>query len=157
MRKVISGFAFHCHHVTLVEFVTDYWERVDYIKREKLPSEVKLRLKLFKMIPVDRLPYGLEKVSAAYNKASAAREKASAACEEAWVAYEEACAAYNKASAARNKAWVAREKASAACLKAWAARDKACAAYISYFDELHRELCPDCPWDGKTIFPVRSK
>ncbi len=29
--KVKPGWAFHCHHDRLVEFVTDYQERVDYI------------------------------------------------------------------------------------------------------------------------------
>ncbi len=91
-KKIISGFAFHCHHDKLVEWVTNYDERVEYIKACKPPGERELRLRLFKMIPIDRLPVKLVK----------------------------ACAEYD-------------------------------------FTELHKELCPDCPWDGKTIFPEGEK
>ena len=40
-----SGVAFHCHHDRLVEFVTNYDERVAYIKQEKPPAERPLRLR----------------------------------------------------------------------------------------------------------------
>ena len=43
--------------------------------------------------------------------------------------------------------------------KAWKAYDKAWEAYDKNYGEeierLHAKLCPDCPWDGKTIFSVR--
>ena len=52
---------------------------------------------------------------------------------------------YDKAREARNKA---RE----ACDKAWEARDKAREACMPEIIKLHEELCPNCTWDGKTIF-----
>jgi len=30
-------------------------------------------------------------------------------------------------------------------------------AYYPQMVELHKELCPDCPWDGETIFPQEKK
>ena len=104
----ITGFAFHCHHNKLVEWVSDYHQRVKYIKREKPPEEQALRLRLFKMIPPDRLPADLYKARADFAKAVADFAKV-------W------------ADAAR----------------AWADVD---------WKSLHEELCPDCPWDGETIF-----
>ena len=89
-----SGVAFHCHHDQLVEWCFDYDERVKFIKEHKPPEEQELRLRLFKLIPKDRLPGKLVKARAAYWKARAAYD----------------------------------------------------------WDKLHKELCPDCTWDGKTIF-----
>jgi len=109
-KEVISGFAFHCHHDALVEWVTDYEGRVAYIKSQKPLREQGLRLKLFKMIPDDRLPAKLLKARAAYGKAGEA--------------YDKARAAYGKAGE----------------------------AYAPELEKLHKELCPDCPWNGKTIF-----
>ena len=63
--------------------------------------------------------------------------------------------AYRKAVA---PAWEAYEKATAPALEAykkakapaWAKRDKA-------INALHAKECPNCPWDGMTIFPKRGK
>lgn len=41
----------------------------------------------------------------------------------------------------------------AACDQAWAARDHALQANQAAINALHAKECPDCPWDGKTIFP----
>uniref|UniRef100_A0A6H1ZYZ7 Uncharacterized protein n=1 Tax=viral metagenome TaxID=1070528 RepID=A0A6H1ZYZ7_9ZZZZ len=95
--EIKSGLAFHCHHDTLVEWVSNYDERVEAIKANKPLEEQELRLRLFKLIPIERLPTELLEARAAYAKARAA------------------------------------------CAKA-------------YFEGLHRELCPDCPWNGETIF-----
>lgn len=70
--KKKSGLAFHCHHGKLVEWVYDLDERVRFIKQDKLKSEQKLRLKLFKLIPMNKLPIDLRRARAAYNKAGAA-------------------------------------------------------------------------------------
>ena len=61
---------------------------------------------------------------------------------KAWATYLKTLEAYNKACGAYNKA---RE-----------AYTKAREVYLASFDEkaFHIEHCkPDCPWDGKTIFP----
>ena len=55
-------------------------------------------------------------------------------------------AVYEKARAAYEKAWAAYDKARAASEKAWA-------AYKPQLEALHSTEHPDCPWDGRTIFP----
>jgi len=186
-KKVISGWAFHCHHDLLYEFVTNYNERVAYIKRNKPQEEQKLRLRLFRMIPEDRLPYDLIGAGKAYDEAGKAYDEAGKARDEAWKAYNEAGKAYDeagkaydeagkahneageahneageaydearkafdKAGKARDEAWKAHNEARKAHNEAGEAYDEAGEAYDSYFKELHSELCPHCPWDGKTIF-----
>ncbi len=103
MSMVKSGFAFHVHHNQLWEFCTDYDDRVDIIKKNKPENERELRLRLFKLIPGDRLPKLLIEARRAFN---------------------EARRAYNEA----------RQVCSADIIK------------------LHDELCPNCPFDGDTIF-----
>ena len=158
-KKVISGWAFHCHHDLLYEFVTNYNERVAYIKRNKPQEEQKLRLRLFRMIPEDRLPYDLigagkayDEAGKAYDEAGKAHNEAGEAHNEAGEAYDEARKAFDKAGKARDEAWKAHNEARKAHNEAGEAYDEAGEAYDSYFKELHSELCPHCPWDGKTIF-----
>ena len=168
----MRGIAFHCHHDKLCEYVYDYDKRVEAIKRTKPVEEQELRLRLFKMIPDDRLPgrdspeylacdkagAAFDKAGAAYDKAGAAYDKAGAAYDKAWAAYDKAGAAYDKAGAAYDKAWAAYNKAVAAYDKAVAAYDKAWAAYNKEeLERLHIELCPNCPWDGHTIFSKSEK
>ena len=131
-----SGFAWHCHHDVLYEFVFDYNDRVKFIKKNKPENERALRLKLFKLIPEDRLPAALLQAREAYDKAREAYDKA-------WEAYDKAREAYDKAWEAYNKAWEAY--------------DKAREAHIPFLEQLHAELCPDCPWDGRTIFSKEDK
>ena len=76
MPDIISGFAFHVHHDVLVEYCTDYQERVDYIKERKPANEQGLRLRLFKMIPIDRVPPVLVEAGKAYVEAGKAYEPA---------------------------------------------------------------------------------
>jgi hypothetical protein len=65
---------------------------------------------------------------------------------EARATYQEARAAYEKAY---EKTWAASDKALAAYEEAWVALEKD-------MIPLHAEQCPDCPWDGKTIFPAKE-
>ncbi len=62
-----------------------------------------------------------------------------------------------KAGAACNKAWAAYEKAWPAFDKARAARDKTIKTHREELEALHAKECPDCPWDGETIFPEDVK
>jgi len=128
-----TGFAFHVHHDVLMEYCTDYEERVNYIKEHKPRGEQEIRLRLFQLISPARLPRPLVKAGEAYAKTREAYHKA-------LEAHHKACEAraYAKAGEAYDKAWEA-------CAKAWE-------AYKPQINELHKELCPDCPWDGKTIF-----
>ena len=150
--KRISGFAFHCHHDTLCEWVSDYDEWVDYIKEYKPPQEIELRLRLFQMIPEERLPEELVKAWTAYDKARTAYDKAWTACVKAGTACDKAWTAYDKAWTASDKARTAYDKALTACVKARTACDKAIVSHTKELEKLHAELCPNCTWDGKTIF-----
>jgi len=133
MKKLVSGFAWHCHHDILYEWVTDYAEREKYIRKHKLAAERELRLRLFRMIPLGKVPVSLDKARAAYDQARDAYYKA-------WVASNKQVSdTYYKAGAA---SWQAR-----------AAIERAGAASGEDMLALHKELCPSCPWDGKTIFP----
>jgi len=53
-----------------------------------------------------------------------------------------------KAGRTFNKAWRARDKA-------WRALDKALKKNMPAIMALHAFECPDCPWNGRTIFPNR--
>ena len=121
-----SGFAFHVHHDVKIEFCFDYDERAEFILKYKPVKERRLRLRLFQLIPLDRLP---KKGLATYLKAQEA--------------YDKVREVYHKAGEALDKAREAYFKTREAYLKA---NEKA-------LDKLHSELCPDCPWDGRTIFP----
>ena len=61
------------------------------------------------------------------------------------------------------KAWAEYDKARAENDKAWAEYHKTMAEYgkaildnCAYLEQLHKELCPDCPWDGYTIFQKKE-
>jgi len=164
-----SGFAFHVHHDRLVEFCTDYKERAAYIRENKPADEIELRLRLLKLIPLNRLPLPLDEALKAYfealkacDEARKAYGEARKACDEARKACDEALKAYFEALKACDEAWKAYGEAGKACDEAWKAYGEAGKAYdeawkacAKYFTKLHKELCPNCPWDGKTIFSKR--
>ena len=151
--KIKSGLAFHCHHDQLYEFVYDYDERVRFIKANKPQKEQELRLRLFKLIPLELVHSKDNKEYQAFIKTGEARDKAWEASDKAWEAYNNrgkrgkftiAKEALNKAWEVYNKAWEAYGKAREAYNKKWRVK----------ITSLHEELCPNCPWDGKTIFPA---
>ena len=124
-----SGLVFHCHHDQLIEFGYDIKERQQAIRDTKAKSEIKLRLKLLQFIPSKRLPQeGLDE----YIRAGKVYSRAWVTYSKAWVAYTEARVAYNGA------------------LAAYCEKNKVA------LEELHKELCPDCPWNGWTIFTRRD-
>ena len=143
MRK--SGLAFHCHHNTLAEYVSDFDERIDDIVQNKPVNEQALRLRLFKLVPTDRLPPELAKATEVYDKAYEVCDKASEAYIKAYEAYSKAMEAHNKAREAHNKAMEAHNKAKEA-------HNKARERFAPELERLHAELCPNCPFDNKTIF-----
>ncbi len=149
MRK--SGLAFHCHHDKLFEYCYDYDERVDFIKHHKPEGEQKLRLKLFKLIPDDRLP---QRGLSVYDKACDAYRRARGVYDKACDAYRRARGVYDKACDAYDRAWNVYDKACDAYDKAWGAYYKANRKELG---KLHEELCPGCTWDGETIFPKGGK
>ena len=116
-----SGVAFHCHHDRLVEFVTNYDERVAYIKQEKPPAERPLRLRLFQMVPPERLSAGLAE---AVNESTRLREES------------------DRLRAEGNRLWAESTRLGVENI----------AQHMPELLALHAELCPECPWNGQTIF-----
>ena len=132
----IGDLVWHIHHDTLCEPLTQPFEtRVSYILSQKLAIEVPTRLRLMKPVR-GKLPE--------WEKARAELLKAGAAWEKAYVEWDKAGAKLDKAGAEFNKAHAEWGKARAEMLKAL--RHPSVLA-------LHAKECPDCPWDGKTIFP----
>ena len=125
-----TGLALHCHHKLPFEWCHDYDKRVKYITKFKPKNEQKLRLRLFKIIPEDRLPQKglmtLLKAGETYNKTIETYIKAEETlfkARETWVKAGETYIKVNKEA----------------------------------LEKLHEELCPDCPWDGNTIFTRKDK
>ena len=122
----------HIHHDVLVEYTTaPIEERIRYIQGHKPPEEVAVRLRLLKPV-VGELPESF----AAAAKSLDAAEKASDAARQTLDDARKALAA----------AWKALDDA-------WKALDATRLACADEIEKLHRNECPDCPWDGKTIFP----
>lgn len=133
-KKRKSGFYWHVHHNKLIEWCYDVDERLEVIRTLKPAEEQELRERLFQPVK-SKLPQELLETGKVYDKA--------------WAAHNKAWAAYYKARAAHNKA-------RAAYYKAWAALNKLLLKYESKIKELHAKECPNCPWDGETIFPERE-
>ena len=121
-------FAWHVHHGILVEpLLGPISVRRRHINEHKPKQEIAPRQRLLKSVK-GPLPTLVAKAGKAYDAAG----KAYAA---AWKAHDKALKAYDKA------------------LKAYAAALKACQPELL---ALHAQECPDCPWDGKTIFPTET-
>src|SRR3990167_8178308 len=152
----------HIHHEVLLERSDDIQARIDSIQAEKPKHEGDIRLRLLKPVQ-GTLPPKLVKAGDARDKAYDANAKARDAYDKARDAYVKAGDARDKAKAAYDKAWDAFGKDWDAYVKAKAAFVKAKAAYNKAYDEclpqieaLHALECPDCPWNGTTIFPEPS-
>ena len=128
-EKIISGMYFHCHHDVLCEWVYDYQERVDYIKREKPKKEIKTRLRLFKKVK-GKLP---KKFVEAEKKCVEAEKK----YVEAWKKYDEA---KEKIDEAGKKYVEAREK----CVEA---KRK----YAPEIEKFHKKECGCKEWKNGQI------
>ena len=144
------GVAFHCHHVELVEVVTRFSKRVAYIKIGKPRREHPLRLRLFRMIPDNRLPVAVR--------------RALIPARTAWAKLKLLDDDYDaKRKPLNDDYWAKRKPLDD---DYWAKRklldddydakhkllEEAIQTAMPKLEKLHAELCPDCPWDGKTIF-----
>ena len=124
-------FAWHVHHDVLMEALTEPIEnRIDYIKSYKPEHEKEVRLRLLRPV-VGRLPEVLIQALRTCDEALRTYDEALRTYEEAWRAYEEAGRTYEEAGRTYEEA-----------LK----------AHKHEIEALHALECPDCPWDGFTIF-----
>ncbi len=157
----VGALVWHCHHGELLEALTEAPEnRIAYIIRMKSPAEIPLRLHLFRPVRhVFRSHAYAEwqkahaewwKAEAKWEKADAAWDKASAELQNASAEQQKAHAEWQKARAEWERAYVEWKKADAKWEKACAKWERADAAEI---EAAHLAECPDCPWDGYTIFP----
>jgi len=148
----VGSLVWHIHHDMLVEPLTEpFATRVAYIKAEKPVSEIDTRLRLMK--PVwGKLPE-LDKARAELDRASAelVGEAYAELVDKAYAEWAKARAESVKADAELDKARAEWAKADAESVKADAEWDKACR--LSSVLALHAEECPNCPWNGETIFP----
>ena len=136
---VQQGFFWHVHHTVLLEWCYNYEERARYIRTNKPRNEQETRLRLFKPVQ-GRLPEAVVKARQAYDKARQAYLRA----------YQEA---YDKALQAYVEAYQAYDKASQAYDKAEQALDEVLEDNTAKIEALHAKECPNCPWNGHTIFP----
>ncbi|MFH1451013.1 MAG: hypothetical protein ABIF89_00160 [bacterium] len=122
-----QGFYWHVHHRILIEWCYDYVERTKYIRTEKAKDQRETRLRLFQPVKGD-LPQEVIKARQALNEARRVYNKQVQSLYEARQAYYE------------------KERASQAYYKALKKNMPA-------IEALHKKECPNCPWDGHTIFP----
>jgi len=154
----------HCHHEQLAEPLTETPKaRIAYILSFKPIEEQALRLHLFRptynaAVKAARATYNaaVEAAGATYNavlKAAGATYNAvlkaagatyNAAVEAAWATYD---AVLDAARATYNAAVKAAQATRATAV------DVAQTTYNAAVDVAHQAECPDCPWDGRTIFP----
>ena len=126
--NIKKGLFWHLHHQVLVEWCFDYDERAEYIRTEKPENERELRLRLFQPVKGE-LPQEVVKAEQAYDKA--------------WQAYDKTWQAYYK------KTWQALDKARRAL-------NEALRKNMPAIEALHKVECPNCPWNGQTIFPRKG-
>ena len=156
------NFCWHVHHEMLVEWCYDHDGRVEYIRTDKSPREQGLRLRLFRPVK-GQLPQEVFGAGKACMEAREARDKARKAYDKAAKAYDKAMSLTTLFKVWKKKAHDEAKKvyheAQRAYFEAWDANDKAGMAYSevlsNHKDEveaLHKQECPDCPWNGRTIF-----
>ena len=151
-----SGFFWHVHHDVLLEWSHNIDERIAYVKSDKPAKEVKLRLRLMKPVQ-GKLPKKVVEAGKAYGKAWKVYDEARKVYNEAKAFYnkankkscDEACKVWNEACKVRDKAWkVCDEAGNDYCEAIW--------QNLPAIEALHLKECPNCPWDGKTIFPKKG-
>ena len=136
MNKVI--FAWHVHHNVLIELLTEPIEnRIKYIKKFKPKNEVKLRLKLLKVVKGE-LPKEFVEAWQKYY--------------ETWQEYVEVWQKYDKAKQKYDEIWQEYDEARQKHNEAWHKYIEVCKKYESQILALHEKECPNCSWNGKTIF-----
>ena len=148
MNKVI--FAWHVHHNVLIEPLTKPIEnRIKYIKKFKPKNEIELRLKLLKVVK-GKLPKEFVEAWQKYY--------------ETWQEYVEVWQKYDKAKQKYDEIWQeydeAMQKYDEAWQKCYEALQECVEVYKKYESQilaLHRKECPNCSWNGKTIFNKEVK
>ena len=131
MSKRKAGYFWHVHHEILVEYSEDIDERIEYIKNNKPLKEINIRLKL------------LRKVKGVLPKVY----------RDAYKVYRDAYKVYRDADKANWDTYkVYRDTYYKTCQDVDKARQDAYKVYRDEIEALHKKECPNCPWNGNTIF-----
>lgn len=141
-----ARWCWHFHHDRLVEVATEpIRRRRAYIRSQKPSSEVPIRLRLLRPVR-GKLPAALTKAWDAYVRATDAAH-------QTWVAYLTAKneEPWDTFIAARSAHTTTRD----ASIAAHEAYEKALRRSTGKIETLHRLECPNCPWDGRSIFPKK--
>ena len=135
-----QGFYWHVHHAdVLIEWCRSYKERKAFILENKADNNIDTRIRLFKPVR-GTLPREVVEAGKSYH--------------EAWKAYDEASKTAGKT---HDKVWKSYHEASKAYDEAWKVCEKALKNNMPAIEDLHRKECPDCPWDGHSIFPNKPR
>ena len=137
MEKIIL--TWHCHHDTLVEQCYDFNARCRHIRMLKPPDEWARRLRLFKPVKETELP---EKVMDALDELNKRIEELNKLVQE----HGDVSLLHTKEAIAY---WGHREAIEGSRKKL----HLAVKAEMDFFKKLHKIECPNCPWNGRTIFP----
>ena len=155
--------AWHIHHEILVELLTEpIEERLRCIDTEKAKCEpswkIERRKRLLKPV-MGPLSEKIEKANQEWEKADKEGEKANQKRKKAYQKWAKADKEREKANQERMKTYQEWAKADKEWEKAYQKRKKAYQEWEKVLGEhqveieaLHKVECPDCPWDGKTIF-----
>ena len=129
----MKTYYWHIHHEVIAEPTEDIEERKEYVRAVKPTNQVAIRLRLMTPVKVQ------DTVGWAWKEYEAIGDKAR-----------------EEYHATRDKA---RKEYGVIYDKAWkeyvATKDKALKEYNARLEHLHKKEHPDCPWDGKTIFPEK--
>jgi len=160
-----SGF-WHVHHDVLLEYSDNIKERISYIEKNKPAHEVRVRLRLMKRVrgripePIIKAGKAILAAKKAIGAANKTRDKSCASHYRArWALYgglKGANKAWLEADEVLTKASQSLDRATARYIKAICAFDCAIQNNRGALEALHQQECPDCPWDGHTIFPRQA-
>jgi hypothetical protein len=152
----------HVHHDQLVEQLTEPLQnRLEYIKANKPEDEIETRLRLLKPA------LGVAPAWEQYKKVKAsALEQYKKVEASAWEQYKKVKAsAWEQYEKVEASAWEQYEKVEASALEQYKKVEapaleqyekveaSALEQYKKVVNQLHAEQCPNCPWNGSTIFP----
>jgi len=177
----VGDFVWHVHHDILVEPLTEPFEnRVEYIRRFKPEHEVETRLRLMRPVretisppkywseaDAKRREAGAKRreadarwseADAKGKKADAKRREADAKWSETYAKRREADAKWREADAKWSETYAKWREADARWREADAKWREAGAKWRTEPSwqkvlDLHATECPNCPWNGETIFP----
>jgi len=128
----------HIHHDRLLELSDDIGERIKFIKAKKPKRQIELRLRLLKPVR-GKLPGPVVRTIKAYDKACKKTQ-------EAYTTFIQVSGTCHEVRKTYQDAWLARGKAERVF-------NEAVMAHRVEIEALHKRECPNCPWDGTTIFP----